>query len=81
MDYLDIFSGKTMDSSCLRADGLSAKYRFASTLSVVPEYGCLILSPANLWGRDPGAFQVCLLVSHNFHVQMMQCSRVQVIPA
>ena len=50
MDYLDIFSGKTMDSSCLRADGLSAKYRFASTLSVVPEYGCLILSPANLWG-------------------------------
>ena len=46
-----------MDSSCLRTDGLSAKYRFASTLSVVPEYGCLVLSPANLWGRDPNAFQ------------------------
>ena len=47
-----------MDSSCLRTDGLSAKYRFASTLSVVPEYGCLVLSPANLWGRDPNAFQL-----------------------
>ena len=47
-----------MDSTCLRTDGLSAKYRFASTLSVVPEYGCLVLSPANLWGRDPSAFQL-----------------------
>ena len=52
-----------MDSSCLRTDGLSAKYRFASTLSVVPEYGCLVLSPANLWGRDPNAFQVSLFLN------------------
>ena len=65
-----------MDSSCLRADGLSAKYRFASTLSVVPEYGCLVLSPANLWGRDPNAFQV----SRSYTIStsyILQCFRVQ----
>lgn len=53
----DSGTGLDMDSVCLRTDGLSAKYKFASTLNVLPEYGCLILSPANLWGRDAADFQ------------------------
>ncbi len=48
-----------MDDNCLRTDGLSPQYRASSAAaSVLPEFGCLVLSPANLWRRDPAAFQM-----------------------
>ncbi len=55
---MQFFSGQHLDSVCLRTDGLSSRYRFASALGILPEYGCLILSPANLWGRNPNTFQM-----------------------
>ena len=47
-----------MDKQCLRTDGLSSRYKSTSAVDVLPEYGCLILSPANLWQRDPATFQM-----------------------
>ena len=47
-----------MDEECLRTDGVSSRYKLTPTLkTILPEYGCLILSPANLWKRDPMTFQ------------------------
>ncbi len=47
-----------MDDNCLRTDGLSVQYRTPAATAVLPEFGCLVLSPANLWRRDPAAFQM-----------------------
>ena len=33
------------------------RYR-GSLAHLLPDYGCLILSPANIWGRDPTTYQV-----------------------
>ena len=44
-----------MDHECLRTDGLSRRYR---GMNILPDYGCLILSPANLWSKDSVLFQV-----------------------
>lgn len=44
-----------MDHECLRTEGLDPRYR---PMNVLPEFGCLILSPANLWGRDLASFQM-----------------------
>ena len=49
------FSGLDMDHECLRTDGLSPRYR---SMDILPDYGCMILSPANLWARDSVAFQM-----------------------
>ena len=49
-------TGLDMDHECLRTDGLAPRYR--STLSsILPDYGCLILSPANIWRKDSSLFQ------------------------
>lgn len=45
-----------MDHECLRTDGLAPRYR-SSLSSILPDYGCLILSPANIWRKDSGLFQ------------------------
>jgi hypothetical protein len=29
----------------------------ASLAHILPDYGCLILSPANMWRKDPVVFQ------------------------
>ena len=52
------FSGSDMDHECLRTDGISSRYKNTAATTILPEYGCLIVSPANLWKRDPGLFQV-----------------------
>ena len=52
------FRSYTLDQECLRTDGLSSKYHTPSVSALLPEYGCLVLSPANLWQKDPVAFQV-----------------------
>ena len=45
-----------MDHECLRTDGLAPRYR--STLAhILPDYGCLILSPANIWRKASSVFQ------------------------
>ena len=44
-----------MDHICLRTDGLSSRYR---SMDILPDYGCMILSPANLWARDSESFQM-----------------------
>ena len=49
-------TGLDMDHECLRTDGLSPRYK-ASLSQLLPDYGCLILSPANIWGKDPTTFQ------------------------
>ena len=45
-----------MDHECLRTDGLAPRYK-SSLSSILPDYGCLILSPANIWRKDSGLFQ------------------------
>jgi len=47
-----------MDHECVRTDGISARYKNTAATTILPEYGCLIVSPANLWKRDPITFQV-----------------------
>ena len=56
--YADICreTGLDMDHECLRTDGLAPRYR-SSLSSILPDYGCLILSPANIWRKDSGLFQ------------------------
>ena len=49
-------TGLDMDHECLRTDGLAPRYR-SSLSSILPDYGCLILSPANIWRKDSGLFQ------------------------
>ena len=50
-------TGLDMDHECLRTDGLAPRYR-SSLSSILPDYGCLILSPANIWSKDPATFQL-----------------------
>ena len=47
-----------MDHECVRTDGISSRYKNTAATTILPEYGCLIVSPANLWKRDPVTFQV-----------------------
>ncbi len=63
LGFYDAEQGLGMDDVCLRTDGLSPQYRAStsssqSSSSVLPEFGCLILSPANAWKRDPASFQL-----------------------
>ena len=51
-------SGSDVDHECLRTDGISSRYKNTAATTILPEYGCLIVSPANLWKRDAGLFQV-----------------------
>ncbi|TRY79121.1 hypothetical protein TCAL_05977 [Tigriopus californicus] len=50
--------GKSLEDECLRTDGLSTRYKSSSAVNVLPEYGCLAISPANVWRKDPSAFQM-----------------------
>ena len=54
--FSDRATGLDMDHECLRTDGLSPRYR-DSLAHLLPDYGCLILSPANIWRRDPTTYQ------------------------
>ena len=54
--FSDRATGLDMDHECLRTDGLSPRYR-SSLAHLLPDYGCLILSPANIWRRDPTSYQ------------------------
>ena len=54
--FSDRATGLDMDHECLRTDGLSPRYR-SSLANLLPDYGCLILSPANIWRRDPTSYQ------------------------
>jgi len=56
LGFFDKETGLDMDHECLRTDGLSPRYR-ASLAHILPDYGCLILSPANIWRKDPVQFQ------------------------
>merc|ERR1711971_1483041 len=47
-EYYDRETGLDMDHECLRTDGLAPRYR-SSLSSILPDYGCFILSPANIW--------------------------------
>ena len=49
-------TGLDMDHECLRTDGLAPRYR-SSLSPILPDYGCLILSPANIWRKDSSLFQ------------------------
>ena len=55
--YVDRDTGLDMDHECVRTDGLAPRYR-ASLAHILPDYGCLILSPANIWSKDPATFQL-----------------------
>ena len=55
---LFVCSGLDIDHECVRTDGISSRYKNTAATNILPEYGCLIVSPANLWKRDPVTFQV-----------------------
>jgi len=54
--FIDKKTGLDMDHECMRTDGLAPRYR-TSLSHLLPDYGCLILSPANIWGKDPTTYQ------------------------
>jgi len=54
--FFDKKTGLDMDHECMRTDGLAPRYR-ASLAHLLPDYGCLILSPANIWRKDPTTYQ------------------------
>ena len=57
--FRDPNTGLDMDHLCLRTDGLADKYKHNQIMAkMLPDYGCLMLSPANLWQRDPRSFQL-----------------------
>ena len=57
--FRDLSTNQDMDHLCLRTDGLSDKYRHNNIIAkMLPDYGCLMLSPANLWERDLRSFQM-----------------------
>ena len=57
--FRDLSTNQDMDHLCLRTDGLSDKYRHNYNIAkMLPDYGCLMLSPANLWERDLRSFQM-----------------------
>ena len=75
-------TGQDMDHLCLRTDGLAEKYKHNIIMTkMLPDYGCLMLSPANLWQKDPRAFQMdsnVISTVFNFQVRntfISLCSR------
>lgn len=48
--YYYIFRLKTLDQVCLHIEAV--KKRNGKKSEVLPEYNCLVLSPANLWQRS-----------------------------
>ena len=57
--FRDPNTGQDMDHLCLRTDGLADKYKHNQIMAkMLPDYGCLMLSPANLWERDLRSFQM-----------------------
>lgn len=51
---LYLFSSKTLGHVCLHVEAIRNKE--ASYRGVLPEYSCLVLSPANLWQQDVQRF-------------------------
>ena len=76
--FQDLKTGIDTDHVCLRTDGIADKYRhWATKTNILTDYGCLLLSPANLWQREFSVFQydanvvstgVYLHKYFNFHV-------------
>ena len=71
--FRDPNTGQDMDHLCLRTDGLADKYKHNQIMAkMLPDYGCLMLSPANLWQRDPRSFQLdANVISTVFNFQGM----------
>ena len=55
-EWYDRRTGLDMDHECLRTDGLAPRYR-SPLAHVLPDYGCLILSPSNIWRKASSVFQ------------------------
>ena len=56
--FQDLKTGIDTDHVCLRTDGIADKYRhWATKTNILTDYGCLLLSPANLWQREFSVFQ------------------------
>ena len=72
--FRDSQTGIDTDHLCLRTDGIADKYRhWATKTNILTDYGCLLLSPANLWQRDPRSFQFdANVVSTVFNYQRNQ---------
>ena len=72
--FRDPQTGIDTDHLCLRTDGIADKYRhWATKTNILTDYGCLLLSPANLWQRDPRSFQFdANVVSTVFNYQRNQ---------
>lgn len=54
MKYLCLFRFKTLGQVCLHIE--AAKRRNGKKADVLPEYNCLVLSPANLWQQSMELF-------------------------
>lgn len=51
-----LLSSSSLDSMCLHIENIKKKNNKMS--SILPEYNCLLLSPANLWQQDFNKFQL-----------------------
>jgi hypothetical protein len=72
MYFSFFFSSLVLNDLCLHVEQL--KKRTKKMVGVLPEYSCLVLSPANLWQQDINMFQKdSQLIStiFNHHVSMI----------
>ena len=74
-------TGQDMDHLCLRTDGLAEKYKHNIIMTkMLPDYGCLMLSPANLWQKDPRAFQMdSNVISTVFNFQVSSTYKITML--
>ncbi|KAG8228658.1 hypothetical protein J437_LFUL008309 [Ladona fulva] len=75
-NYQNLVRGRTLSQLCLHVEAVKTKSAQRQSM-VLPEYNCLLLSPANLWQQDKGTFQADpTLLSTIFNYQSIQKGKI-----
>ncbi|XP_071451860.1 sterol regulatory element-binding protein cleavage-activating protein, partial [Hetaerina americana] len=75
-NYQNVVRGHTLSQVCLHVEAVKTKSAQRQSM-VLPEYNCLMLSPANLWQQDKGTFQADpTLLSTIFNYQSIQKGKI-----
>ncbi|XP_026284817.1 sterol regulatory element-binding protein cleavage-activating protein isoform X1 [Frankliniella occidentalis] len=55
-NYEDVNSSRSLSHICLHVEAVKSRYT-SESIHILPEYNCLVLSPANLWHQSYQEFQ------------------------
>ncbi|CAH2208333.1 jg17613, partial [Pararge aegeria aegeria] len=70
---------ETLLQHCYQIEGIKRKDSKASVERVLPEYSCLLLSPANLWQQNLQSFSLdANIVNTVFNYQNLQKGKVSI---